>query len=465
MSNMKNERNFYKRYSIFCGRNCIKMLLVPSKMSESALNLNVGKMDSNNWIALFECLPYDKVLTKISIRSPKDIPFQLSDFDSLKKLTRLPIGISSIATKYMMKRLSKSVSLCLRQTDRLTTLSLEGLPLSLQDIEIIMEGLSRNHSVQYLSFQRCKLKIQGFTIICRGITYLSNVESLNVSRCELNSNCVESIVELIKAQCAFRFSEAWKHSLRYRNINVNQIRGLKYIAMNGNPSIGDEGVQCLLNALIDDVWLEKIELKECGITDNSGNLILNLLEKKYSKLEVDVHNNDQLSKNLCSRIQFTSFATTTEEKHCSSQTKKKLKEEIQRLKSELQLEKLFRKQSDQICLDLKRKLSEQNIIPDNYTLIKTDILEQIQSKTRGNKKEVPRLNRSHLNVPKSIYTQQRAREPDFNTYELIGDAQDIDFFAEDDVNALFLGGTSAASSSRSTASSATSEFVSSFSSF
>lgn len=474
MSHYKNDRNFYKRYSLFCGRNCIKMILAPANISQSVLNLNVNRMDINNWIAFFECLPYDKMLTKISIKSTRDIPFQLSDIDSLKKVKKLPIEITTISTQYMMKRLTRCVSTCLHQTERLTHLALEGLPISQENIAVLMEGISNNKSLQYLSFQRSKIKNTGFIAICRSITYLSNIERLNVSRCELNFDSIDSFTALIKAQCVFRFSEAWKHSLRYRNIDVNEIRGLKFISMNENPLIGDEGVQKILDALIDDVWIEKIELRDCGISDNSGKLILSLLEKKFSKLNIDVSKNEAIAKTLLSRIQFSSFAATSEEKSCSQQTKRKLKEEISQLKSELQLGISLRHQSDRICMDLKEKLSkhEQNVIPDGYSLIKTEILERLQERLR--EIECSKLNHSVLlnrskfpfvNSSKTIYTKKVQKEATASNYELIGDFEDVDIF-QDDVNSIFLGMSSPVLTPRSeVTSSDTSEFVSSFSSF
>ena len=55
-----------------------------------------------------------------------------------------------------------------------------------------------------------------------------------------------------------RFGECWKQSLRYREVDHDQIQGLRRVTLNDNPNIGDVGLQYITDVLMDDFWIRGI---------------------------------------------------------------------------------------------------------------------------------------------------------------------------------------------------------------
>lgn len=96
--------------------------------------------------------------------------------------------------------------------------------------------------------------------MCSTIKLLPSVESVNFSQCQLSAKGAESISEMIKYQKIFRYSEGWKKSLRYRDVDPETIPGLKRISLNHNPDIGDTGLMYILEVLKEDVWIKGIQV-------------------------------------------------------------------------------------------------------------------------------------------------------------------------------------------------------------
>lgn len=92
-------------------------------------------------------------------------------------------------------------------------------------------------------------------MICGTIRNLPNIEKLNLSHCNLTTTAADSIGELIKFQMISRNSEGWMKSLRYRDVDVDSVVGLKCLILNGNQLL-DKGLQIITSRLKEDMWMK-----------------------------------------------------------------------------------------------------------------------------------------------------------------------------------------------------------------
>lgn len=60
------------------------------------------------------------------------------------------------------------------------------------------QGLSKNGSLQNLSFARSALSNEGCQIICLTVKHMQNIEHVNFSACELSLKGAEAICDLLK---------------------------------------------------------------------------------------------------------------------------------------------------------------------------------------------------------------------------------------------------------------------------
>lgn len=67
-----------------------------------------------------------------------------------------------------------------------------------------------------------------------------------------------------------RFSEGWEKSLRYRNVAIDSISGLRNICLANNPNLGDEGLRFITEVLKEDAWVKC----KCGTLELSQTVDL-----------------------------------------------------------------------------------------------------------------------------------------------------------------------------------------------
>lgn len=123
-------------------------------------------------------------------------------------------------------------------------------------------------------------------------------------------------------QKILRFTEAWNQSLRYREVDADKIPGLKYVCLNQNMDIGDEGLTALLAVLKEDEWIKSLEMQHCGLTEAGGREIVECLEYNKTLLVFDVRNNVTISKGTMNMIR-KQFGMEPEEEEVRSSCVKK----------------------------------------------------------------------------------------------------------------------------------------------
>lgn len=176
-------------------------------------------------------------------------------------------------------------------TGTLVALQLEGLPLTLRYVQHISRALQQNRSVRFLSVARSNVGDDGCELLCTTLKHLPHVDRIDFSACFLTTAGAASIGALLRYQKIVRFSEGWRQSLRYRDVHADQIPGLKYLALNRNATVGDDGLRELLAVLTEDEWIRGVEMQQCGVTERGAEEILQCLQVNRTLLVFDVRNN------------------------------------------------------------------------------------------------------------------------------------------------------------------------------
>uniref|UniRef100_A0A7R9G717 Uncharacterized protein n=2 Tax=Timema TaxID=61471 RepID=A0A7R9G717_TIMSH len=97
-------------------------------------------------------------------------------------------------------------------------------------------------------------------------------------------------------------SECWKHTLRYREPDLEAVKGIKRVTLNNNRGLGDDGVLTLLEVIWDDLWLKALDLQDCGLSDRGVRSILDMLAFNTSLTIVDVQVNPGVSDDLVAQV-------------------------------------------------------------------------------------------------------------------------------------------------------------------
>lgn len=452
-SKVYRKNNFYENYKNYCKLKIVRPLPLPQKNLQKYFDVYGDRIDAGNWLAIIDSLAYDESLMNISIKLKKSFQVPLANINSLNKLRKFPCQVS-IATKILFSGLVRSISQCLSVSRCLTSLTLEGLPLIGHYTHMLLEGLSQNRCIERVSFDRSALGDEGFEAICASIKYLPNIESVSACQCNLTHNSCDALAALITSQCVYRFSEGWMHSLRYRQVDVKSIRGIKRIALNGNESIGDKGVRRIIDALIDDEWIEAVLLRECGLSNDSANLIMEYLKKVGSRVTFDVTRNKHLSKYCAEEILANNDDPANGSMLSTKEIIMKLKDEIECLRCQLSTEKLNRVRSDELNVQLKREIqndknevkAEAIEIPDGFVLLPKDSLAALKARDNIAQEIQIKARARRTKASKSLYTtQKKSQKARRISTERIGDVKQLAKWktmsekSANDARALFFG--------------------------
>lgn len=373
------QNGFFKKYLTECKNGNIAPLNDIRRNDQHSLSLVADRIDASNWSAIISSLSVDQSLNSISIVLRRRSANVMQNIDSMKKLRKANPQVS-ILTKFLFDDLIANISKSLAHNNQISTLSLEGLPILPKYTQSLLKGISENTSINFLSFERSSLADEGCEAICNTIKYLPNVEMVNFSDCHLSEKCGKSISNLIKFQSFNRYSEAWKQSLRYRDVQPDTICGLKIIKINKNSQIGDNGFNYIIEALQDDEWIKVIEMKDCGLTDASADLMIDLLKNKKIYVTFDVKYNDCISKSRFSEIvqlqhEDTVTAPNSDVQLSTKTIIKNLKERISLLQDQLSIETTNRVRCEELNAQIQTELAtcqrmnenEPLDEPDNYT--------------------------------------------------------------------------------------------------
>ncbi|KAJ8928572.1 hypothetical protein NQ314_018857 [Rhamnusium bicolor] len=304
-TNLKPINVFYVWYTELCRRiNCTPAPVVkPAKPKcQTILEFVADRLKVEEWNPIINALRHDTSLHVINIKSRINKCQFLHEVDTEEKAKHMKRRFGSLWTSYILRQLMKSLSTSVRNTEVLTCLELDGLPMFSDYLEPLLQALKKNKTIKSLSFANCTIKDIGCQLICTYLRFTPNVEIINLSGCDLSGESGDHLAKLIKYQQINRYCESWHNSLRYENPLSGVMRGIKRITINCNPNFGDDGFNFILGELEDDLWIKAVDLQKCGITENLAGKIIDTVEYNRSLEIVDLRQNEMLNISTIERV-------------------------------------------------------------------------------------------------------------------------------------------------------------------
>lgn len=223
---------------------------------------------------------------------------EVNSEDKVRAMGKAPV----VLTRYLLEWLSQSVGQCVRNSPSLTHLELEGIPFPPDCIAVLCVGLSGTETLHHLSLRRCYIGDTGCELICRTIADIRSVRTLNLSHCDLTSSSGGALASALSRQKLALYHDTWKQSLRYREPNFEAMPGLRRLTLNDNPHLGNCAVREMLEAIRDSLWMKALDLQHCGLTDQIGPDLLNLLDQNNTLAVLDVRKNANLNDELATEV-------------------------------------------------------------------------------------------------------------------------------------------------------------------
>ncbi|KAJ6634423.1 Protein Cep78 like, partial [Pseudolycoriella hygida] len=334
----------------------------------------------NEWQMIIKAFEQDNSLQIIDITSRKAVQCVREQIDTEKRCRAVSAkGDPIISTKFVFCPLIRSISNCIKQSSEITSLILEGLPLTVMYIQPIANAILRNSSLKMLSFARSNLMDDGCLIICSTIKHLSHIEKINFSHCDLTDLAAVYIGDLIKFQTINRYSRQWMKSLRYQDpIGNSDPVGLKCLVLNGNLELRDKGLRRIIKHLKHDEWIKvAIEFKNCGLTDVGGMSVIDCLKCNKGLAIFNVSCNPNISTKVFNEVQKILGAEIEIDRKETT-----LRNTIDSLEQRLEVEKINCENANKTNIELHNKLMEaeelkykrEAEVPHGYLLINEEVL-------------------------------------------------------------------------------------------
>ncbi|XP_053691838.1 protein Cep78 homolog [Sabethes cyaneus] len=265
-----------------------------------ALNFYGDRFKECDWLLMIDALLEDTSLEMLAVRLRK-YPHDASD--NACQRTDSTADRPSAITKRVMSRLFDCLGQFLVANQVVRVFILEALPIPIIHMTALVNGLQQNDSITELSFVRSLIGDDGCESVCDAVRHLPKIESLNLSTCQLTAKGCHAVATLIKHQKIQRFAQSWQFSLRYGDVETDKMQGLRYIMLNGNPSIGDEGLIELTEVLKDDVWIKQIHFRNSGLTDLGAKSVVDCLNINKIIEKFDIRANSGISIEASREIQ------------------------------------------------------------------------------------------------------------------------------------------------------------------
>ncbi|KAK1120629.1 hypothetical protein K0M31_012236 [Melipona bicolor] len=296
-----NSRNFANSYMELCKQQRLRPLPVICVTLPHSLDFTTDRVKMDDWGPILNSLSLDRSLRSISVRSRYQCRKPLEEINSEDK-ARMMGKAPVVLSRYFLEWLSHSVAQCVRNSPVLTNLELEGIPFPPDCLAVLCVGLSHTHTLHYLSLQRCYIGDSSCEVLCRTVADVMSIRSLNLSYCDLTCKCGPALAAALCRQKLLLYHDTWKQSLRYQEPNLEAMPGLRRLTLNDNPQLGDAAVVELIEAVRDSLWLKALDLQRCGLTDQVGNDLLELLDQNNTLSVLDVRQNVNLNEALVKEV-------------------------------------------------------------------------------------------------------------------------------------------------------------------
>ncbi|CAH0396989.1 unnamed protein product [Chilo suppressalis] len=287
----KSSRIFHQCYLKCCKLQNLTPLnnVIPSGNGK-VLDFCVDRIKYADWPPILNALSCDLSLHSVSIKCRQQVKTVLEQIDC-ERLAKTVNKRAVILTNFMLTNLVEAIAQLLANTTLLTSLLLDGLPLRIPYLNPLYEALLTNGSLQHLYLPHTLINDAGCLAVCKAVRCLPNILTLDLSGCELTSLGAGHIADLVKYQKIHRYSENWIHTLRYRMPELDTMAGLRRITLCGNPQLGDQGAAKLYDVLADDLWIKAVDLQNCGLTEQSADVALQMMNSNTTLVILDMRNN------------------------------------------------------------------------------------------------------------------------------------------------------------------------------
>ncbi|XP_031848693.2 uncharacterized protein LOC116434101 [Nomia melanderi] len=184
------------------------------------------------------------------------------------------------------------MAVCARDA-RITSITIDGIPLSSRYLNILCLGLRNNETLTHLSLTRCRIGDVGCNSVLESLGNNPNLCILNLSGCRLTRRSAMSLYLFLKRRGADLLQNVWvETSAETREYHsAGKVQGLQKLILNQNPKFGDNGVQQLMYAVKFDCWLKSLSFRHCGITKQGAENIINVLQSNSVLKKVDLTQN------------------------------------------------------------------------------------------------------------------------------------------------------------------------------
>lgn len=370
----------------------------PNNGHGNTLDFFGDKLKYNDWILLIEALHYDQMLETIAIRLRKSHGQINEQIDSEKKVKSFK-NRPTIYTKFIFDGIIQAICNCIQFNANLKNLILESVPLNEKYMVSICKALSSNTNLKTLNFKRSAIGDRSCESLSSTIKYLINIESIEMSQCNLTSKGAAAIADMIRFQKIFRYSEGWKKSLRYRDVDADNMPGLRKIIISDNLDIGDTGAKYITEVMKEDDWIKSIYMENCGLTDVGANYVLDCLGLNKHLTEFSIKRNTNISKylmrNVLMHLGTEDLSQLNAPKKSTKIPSNKLKEHVKFLEEQFEAEKNLRKQGELLNEQLHAQLlayekqfndDQASDVPCGYDLVPRHELEKLFQELNSYKK-------------------------------------------------------------------------------
>ncbi|KAJ9580749.1 hypothetical protein L9F63_024075 [Diploptera punctata] len=306
MKSVKERKENSQRFGL-CYEDICKLLnraplpCVKAHLKKNILDFNGDRITYDEWGPILNALSLDRSLHFIGVRSAlctKKVLEDVTTESQARAVERCPV----VQTRFVLLQLMKSLQMCLSNSHALTCMELEGLPLSSDYLQPLIQGVRACVSLQNLSLHRSAVGDAGCEMLCQAIKSLTNIVSIDLSNCGLTDEGALSIAKVIQHQKIQRCSESWKHTLRYREADLDALPGLRRITLNHNTHIQDLGLLDLVDVVKDDLFLKALDMQNCGVGDVGATAVLDMLKSNVSLAIVDLRANQDVNSQLLKEI-------------------------------------------------------------------------------------------------------------------------------------------------------------------
>ncbi|XP_072746978.1 uncharacterized protein [Anoplolepis gracilipes] len=213
-------------------------------------------------------------------------------FRTFRKYARRDRQQPVLYTNFLLRCFVHSIAVCLRNSLMITSLTLDGIPLAINYLRILTDGLTNNRNLRNLSLARCRIGDTGCYILLESLQHNSNLHTLNLSSCCLTSRSAMYLSLFLKKKKADLLQNVWKETTSSReNVHTTVAEGLQVLILDKNYKFGDIGLRQLTRILKNDI-LKTLCLRYCGITQYGGEIVVKFLQTNTVLTQIDLRDNE-----------------------------------------------------------------------------------------------------------------------------------------------------------------------------